>query len=259
MNTQAVIAELSRQFRDVRIWERRRDRIVQVGIPMFFRDGDPAEIFVTEGPGGGLLVTDLGAAEKRLGYVMDVEDAQRRKLQKLAERNGLSWRDGAIEMESPPEQLVQSVFALMQVAAQAEAIAHQPTRAERTQEFRGIVFEALSEIFTGFKVVKNPGIDPEDIFHVDFLVETPRKLIIQAISSDIQAERAVGAKLKLEPITREHNARWVACVRDRKGLAKAVRRRLEAGYNVPGESFVEERDLIKKRLLDLGDADRDVA
>ena len=117
----------------------------------------------------------------------------------------------------PPDELLAGTLALVQAQSAAEASITSLIRsAAGARRFKAMVREAIGEAFGG-----RAHLDYADANHeysIDAVIEGPRSAIgVAAVPSDIEAERAVAAKLKLEPqLVREYPSRQTGIASERR-------------------------------------------
>jgi hypothetical protein len=91
--------------------------------------------------------------------------------------------------------------------------------------------------------------DPEALYKVDAIVDGAKPLAVALIPGDLDAERAVSAKLALQR-TASPKTRWIAIPRDMERLTSRTRKRLVREYIAAGSSFEEDRSIVEERLRD---------
>lgn len=234
---------------------RRPGSLFQVELPAFMSDGDAAAIFVRPSSAGSLVVTDLGSTRTRLSYERELSAEIDDELARLAELQGLRVEGGEIQVEVAPSELLAAALGLLQVEAQAERIAFTaPRRAREAAKFRKRALELLHEIFGAH--LREPYFDeksdPDGLFQVDALVEGRKPLAIALVPNDVDAERAVGAKLALSKLS-PPRTRWIAIPRDVERLTSKTRKRLLREYLSVGAAFEEDRGIVEERLRDLAE------
>lgn len=238
-----------------RVRVRRPGTLFQVELPAFMGDGDVAAIYVRPGTDGALVVTDLGSTRTRISYQRKTTAEVDDELAQLAGLQGLRLEDGEIRTEVASRDLLAAALGLLQVEAQAERLAFSSKRGAReASQFREEVLELLREIFGGLVTAPyfDASTDPEALFKVDALVQSARPLAIAVVPGDIDAERAVSAKLVLQK-TASSKTRWIAIPRDMERLTSHTRRRLAREYMTTGSAFEEDRGIVQERLRDLAD------
>lgn len=236
---------------------RRPGRLFQVELPAYMGDGDVAEIYVRPGKAeGALVVTDLGSTRTRISYQRELNEALDAELAQLAEPHGLKLLDGELQVEVGPSELFAAALGLLQVEAQAERLAHVSKRKSReSAQFREQVLDLLRELFRGEQLEApfyDKATDREALYKVDALIQGKKPLAVAIVPGDLEAERAVGAKLALEK-TVTADTRWIAIPRDIERLTSKTRKRLLREYYAAGSAFEEERDVVQQRLRDLAD------
>lgn len=234
---------------------RRPGRLFQVELPAYMGDGDAAEIYVRPGEGeGSLVVTDLGSTRTRISYRRELDESIDAELARLADSHGLELVDGELQVEVAPNELLGATLGLLQVEAQAEQLAYVAKRKMReATQFRRQVIELLHELFRD-EQLKTPFFDEENdtegLYKVDALIRGKKPVAIAIVPGDLEAERAIVAKLVLEKSVIP-DARWLAIPRDLERLASRTRKRLLDQYWTTGSSF--EREEVQKRLRDLAE------
>ncbi len=222
---------------EVRVSTRRPGRVFQVTVPAFLPDGDNAILFVEGGKGATLRVTDFGHTLMRMTYEESFSEEVLAHLESLAGRNGFSLRDGELEVEVTPSDLLAALMGLIQVEACAEAyVGRRIVRGPRPEEFRRMVMDALRAEF-GDKLEERfvpPGAPSKD-FAVDALLRFERPIVVAAVPSDVEAERAVGTRYAVE--AQLHRAYWLAVPKDMDRLSRKSRDRLIKAYTVPSREF----------------------
>lgn len=222
----------------IRVSTRRPGRIFQVSIPAYMSDGDAVIIFIEKTKRAGVLrVTDLAHTLMRLTYEDDFTDDMLAGLEALAERNGFSVSDGAVQTEVPERELLPALMGLVQIEACAEGVvAPRAYRGPRPEEFRRLVIEALKQEFRD-RVQEHyvpPGA-PNSDFEIDAVVNFGRTVAVAAIPSDIEAERAVGTRFALSE--KMPRALWLAVPKDIERLTKKSKSRLMKAYTIPSAEF----------------------
>jgi hypothetical protein len=238
-----------------RIRVRRPGSLFQVELPAFMGDGDAAAIYVRPGKNGSVVLTDLGSTRTRISYQRkpsaDLDD----ELSQLAHLQGLRLEEGEIRTEVEVRDILAAALGLLQVEAQAERLAvATKRRSHEAAQFRGQVLDLLHHIFRD--LLKEPFFDakadPEALYEVDALVQSAKPLAIAVVPGDLDAERAVGAKLALQKAA-PPKTRWIAIPRDMERLTSKTRKRLVREYITAGSSFEEDRGIVEERLRDLAD------
>jgi len=204
-----------------RVRVRRPASLFQIDLPAFMGDGDGVAIYVRPAKGDTLVVTDLGSTRTRLSYQRKVTAELDEELGRLAEHQGLVFEDGEIRAVVPTGELLAASLGLLQVEAQAEGLAvGSRRRAREASEFREKVLALLHEVFGN--AMQEPfydkATDPEALFKVDVLVAAPKPLAIAVVPGDLDAERAVSAKLALQATVAPAKTRWIAIPRDMERL-----------------------------------------
>lgn len=236
-----------------RVRARRPGALFQVELPAYGSDGDSAPIYVKPGPGGSLIVTDLGSTRMRLGYSRRVTPEVDAELARLAGDQGLAFENGELRTEVSPRDLLAASLGLLQASAQAERLsvkAHR--RSQEAETFREAVRELVAELF-GKKVIGpyfDKKEDPEALYAIDAFVPGKRPLALAFVPGDLDAERAISSKMKLKAST-PPATRWVAIPRDLEKLTSRTRKRLVKEYVAAGSSFEEDRAVVGERLKDL--------
>jgi Domain of unknown function DUF1828 len=233
----------------------RRPSLFQVELPAFMGDGDGAAIYVRPGKNGSFVVTDLGSTRMRISYQRKPTGEIDEALSQLAELQGMQLEKGELRAEVGARDLLAATLGLLQVEAQAERLAVSSKR--KTHEataFRAHVLELLHRLFKG--QVTEPYFDaktdPEGLFKVDALALTKTPLAIALIPGDIDAERAVSAKLSLAKFV-PAKTRWIAIPREMERLTSKTRQRLNREYFTAGSTFEEDRVIVEERLCNLAD------
>jgi hypothetical protein len=233
----------------------RRPGLFQVELPAFMGDGDGAAIYVRPGKNGSLVVTDLGSTRMRISYQRKPTGEIDEALSQLAEQQGMHLHEGEIRTEVGARDLLAATLGLLQVEAQAERLAIASKRkTHEATEFRAHVLALLHDLFRG-QVIEpyfDEKTDPDALYKVDALVGTKKPLAIALIPSDIDAERAVSAKLSLSKLA-PAKTRWIAIPRDMERLTSRTRQRLNREYITAGSTFEEDRTIVGERLRDLAD------
>lgn len=238
-----------------RVRVRRPGSLFQVELPAFMGDGDVAAIYVRPGKNGSLVVTDLGSTRTRISYQRKPTGEVDEALAHLAELQGMHLEEGEIRTEVGARDLLAAALGLLQVEAQAERLAISSKRkTHEAAEFREHVLALLRDLFKG--LVTEPYFDakadPEALFKVDALVDTKKPLAVALIPGDLDAERAVSAKLSLSKVA-PPKTRWIAIPRDMERLTSKTRKRLNREYITAGSTFEEDRAIVGERLRDLAD------
>ncbi len=231
----------------------RRPSVFQVDLPAFMGDGDAAEIYVRLGKRGAVVLTDMGSTLMRMSYHQDPSDEAVSQLESLAEQQGFRIEDGEVMAEVAVGDIMGATLGLLQIEAKAERLAVVTKR--RTSEvaaFREQVLELLRDVFPGAMMEPffDRQTDPEALYKVDALIERPTPLAVAVVPGDLDAERAVGAKLMLQAVA-PPRTRWVAVPRDMERLASKTRRRLVREFLPAASSFDDDRTIVRDRLLDL--------
>jgi hypothetical protein len=237
-----------------RVRVRRPGSVFQVELPAFMGDGDAAAIYVRPGDGERIVVTDLGSTRTRLSYMRKPTGELDEELSQMASRQGLALVEGEIRAEVGMRELVAAALGLLQVEAQAETLATgSRRRTHEATEFRQQVLALLHELFG--KKVREPYFDekndPEALYKVDAYIAARRPLAVALVPGDLDAERAVGAKLALRETAPK--VRWIAIPRDMERLASRTRKRLVREFITAGSTFAEDREIVGERLRDLAD------
>ncbi|MGH7271774.1 MAG: DUF1828 domain-containing protein [Polyangiaceae bacterium] len=238
-----------------RVRARRPGSLFQVELPAFASDGDVAAIYVRPGSDGRLLVTDLGSTRTKVSYARTMTCEVDEELARLAEHQGLTFEEGEIRTEVSARDLLAAALGLLQVEAQAERLAVvSKRRSHEATQFRDDVLALLHDIF-GDKMQKpffDKKTDPEALFQVDALITAAKPLAVAVIPGDLEAERAVGAKLALAGAA-PPKTRWIAIPRDMERLTSRTRKRLNREYLAAGSTFEEDREIVEERLRDLAE------
>lgn len=251
---------LHRAFADgldasARVRARRRGSLFQVELPAYMGDGDAAAIYVRPGTSGHLVVTDLGSTRMRLGYTRKLTGELDEEIDQLARGQGLVFEEGEIRAEVGERDLLAASLGLLQAEAQAERLgAVAKRRGREAAEFKAEALTLLRSLFGDeieqpFFDKKN---DPEALFKVDALITARKPLAVALVPGDIEAERAVGAKLALRA-TAPPSTRWIAIPRDMERLTSRTRKRLTREYLAAGSAFEEDRLVVQDRLRDLAE------
>jgi hypothetical protein len=100
-----------------------RPGVYQLFLPMAHPDGDPYELYITEGDAGELLLTDLGITLMRLSYAYDLDtDATREIFARILSEAGASEDNGAIVFRARPESLYASVMEFLRIITQVSTM-----------------------------------------------------------------------------------------------------------------------------------------
>ncbi len=121
------------------------------------------------------------------------------------------------------------------------------------RRFREMVRQVLEEAFLDACVFDyfDRERDPQGVYAIEAMLRAGRwALAISVVPSQVEAERAVGNRLFLEPHLREPH-RWVALPKDINKLPDKTRARLMSSHLVPIPKFEEEVGAVKGKLLDL--------
>lgn len=234
---------------------RRPGSLFQIDLPAFMGDGDAAAIYVRPAKGDRLLVTDLGSTRTRLSYARRVTGELDEELARLAEHQGLTFEDGEIRAEVGERELLAAALGLLQVEAQAERLGVvSKRRSHEATQFREKVLSLLHRVFgSGMQEpFFDKKADPEALFQVDALIDASRPLAVAVVPGDLDAERAVSAKLVLQS-SAPAKTRWIAIPRDMERLTSRTRKRLNREYLTAGSTFDEDRAIVEERLRDLAE------
>jgi hypothetical protein len=231
---------------------RRAGQIYQIQLPAFFSDGDGVNIFVRPSDDGRLRMTDLGQTAMRLSYTRDLNASAAQAMERLAAVHGFDYSNGEITATILLKEIFPAALGLAQIESEAEAtIESAAKRGMRSEQFHQVVKEALIEIF-GDRCQLNyhDETDPYAKYSVDAMITGPVWLGVAVVPSDVEAERAVGSKLWLEPkITARH--RWIAIPRNIEQLSAKTRGRLLNEFLTPVTAFENGRDSLPGKLKDL--------
>lgn len=247
--TQSVDSAARVRSRRVGLW--------QVDLPAYLADGDAPGIFVREMPDGILRVTDLGTTQMRVSYARPLSGEINAELARLAERQGLSFEGGELYVEVGASELLPAALGVLQVQAQADVTLASAIRRKRRESarFRSEAIDILRDLF-GDRVESpyfDRAHDPEGLYSVDALIAARRDghpLAVALVPSELEAERAVSAKLALRQGVKP-GTRWVAVPRDLDVLAKSAQKRLVREYLLLATSFDDQKDVVRARLKDL--------
>ena len=238
-----------------RVVARRPGKVYELDVPAYLSDGDAASVFALPLPDGQIRLTDLGHTASRIGYTRNLTARIEDLLARLAERNGFNLVDWEIRADVPPAELLAGAMGLVQIQSSAEAAISTGLRAAVSAErFREIVRETIREAFPAAQVGFS---DPHGEYSIDAVIEGPRAVVgIAAVPSDIEAERAVAAKLKLDPYLQkelgpDRARRWIALPRDINALSAPSRTRLMREYLAPIPVFEAGRSLVGEKVLEL--------
>ena len=228
----------------------RRPSLYQVSVPAYLSDGDAAFVFVIP-QDGKVRITDLGKTAQRLSYTRKLTGEVETALASLAHRNRLEFRDWRLEVVLPPDELLAGTLALVQAQSAAEAsIASTLRAAAGAKRFKVLVQDAIREAFGDRAHLGYADANRE--YSLDAVVEGPRGVVgVAAVPSDIEAERAVAAKLKLEPVlVKEFTSlrHWVVLPRELEKLSDATRRRLVREYIPVVLNFEADRGIALERI-----------
>lgn len=232
---------------------RRPGTIYQIEIPAYLADGDAAAIFVRPGGNGRVVMTDLGHTSMRLSYSRKLTPAVDEALDRLARRHGFTHTDGAIASEMPTSEVFAGAMGLLQIEAEAEAsIATSIAKGANAESFRQTVRDAIRDAFGAACTLDfHAEDDPQGLYSVDAMIKGSRTTLTVAITAtDLDAERAVGVKLRLDPVLRMPH-RWVALPRNINELREKTRLRLMKEHLVPIPKFDDERADFAKKLAAL--------
>ncbi len=243
-----------------RVRVRRPGAVFQVELPAFTSDGDVAALYVRPGePPAELVLTDLGVTRMRMSYHRSDPVEEEQQLTRLAEAQGLRFEGGELCTPVGWSDLLAAALGLLQVEAQAEALAKaaRPVKRRRAR-FREAAHALVVSVF-GEGVRRDfydADRDPRGLYRLDALVPTSadvrRPLALSFMPGDTDAERAVSTKLFLQ---REGSVpsgtRWVAIPRDLERLRSSTRRRVVNEFEVPGASLEADERTMADRLRDL--------
>ena len=240
-----------------RVRVRRPGNLFQVELPAFMGDGDVAAIYVRPAEQDRLLVTDLGSTRTRLSYHRKLTGELDEELGRIAEHQGLVFEQGEICAEVATRDLLATALGLLQVEAQAERLAvGSKRRTHEAAEFRQQVLALLHQVFgdTMQEPFYDKESDPEALYKVDALVKAVKPLAIVLVPGDLDAERAVSAKLALQgSCFAPAKTRWLAIPRDMERLTSKTRKRLNREFLTAGSTFEEDRVIVEERLRDLAE------
>ncbi|MDB4946678.1 MAG: hypothetical protein JWP97_6212 [Labilithrix sp.] len=156
--------------------------------------------------------------------------------------------------EVPRHDLLAASLGLLQVGAQAERLAVKTRpRSLQAASFRDVVRALLTELFGTNAVAEGYSDheeDPEALYATDAFITTKKPLAVAFVPGDLDAERAIGTKMKMKTHVPE-GTRWVAIPKDLESLTSKTRKRLVKEYAAAGSSFEEDRALVGERLVDL--------
>ena len=256
MRAQDLESTLRRAWGEsTRVVARRPGKIYEVDVPAYLSDGDAASVFALPLPDGRIRLTDLGHTASRIGYTRKLTPRVAELLSRLADRNGFSLIDWEIRADVPQSELLAGAMGLVQIESSAEAAVSMGLRAAvSTERFRETVRETIRKAFPDAQVGFS---DPHGEYSIDAIVAGPRAVVgIAAVPSDIEAERAVAAKLKLDPLLLQELGpdrarRWIALPRDINALTASSRTRLMREYWAPIPVFEAGKALVGEKVLEL--------
>ena len=255
MDTESLTSTITKSFgRLARVRARRPQRLYQVEIPAFLADGDAAQIYLRELGSGEVTMTDLGHTAMRLSYTRKITRDVEAALTKLGERHGFRFQDGEFVAQMPRSEITAGAIGLAQIEAAAEAVveasARQRVGERRFREMvRGVLESAFKEACELDYTDRES--DPQGDYRIDAMVRPGRiALAISVVPSPVEAERAVGNLLFLEPHPREPH-HWIALPRDINKLPDRTRARLMNSYLVPVPSVEEDPASVAPRLRQL--------
>ena len=254
MDTIAIEAALRAGFGETaKVRARRPGTIYQIEIPAYLADGDAAAIFVRPGSNGLVVMTDLGHTSMRISYSRKLTPAVDEALDRLARRHGFRHAEGTLASEMPASEIFAGAMGLLQIEAEAEAsIATSFARGESAESFRLTVRDAIGAAFGSACTFDfHAEDDPQGLYSVDAIIRGFRTTLGVAITAtDLDAERAVSVKLRLDPMLPEPH-RWVALPRNINELREKTRLRLMKEHLVPIPRFDDERADFAKKLAAL--------
>jgi Domain of unknown function DUF1828 len=225
------------------------DGAFRLGLPIFFADGDGAEIFVVPEE-HGLRVTDRGATWMRLSYRRDMGEPERTTLTALAATHHINLNDGVLS--SPivaPARLAAVAMTLAQVQLSADAsILSVPRRAKGHDEVRKEVVSLLSPDFLDRIHVDlvTPDTDPEGLFPLDIVIDGKRPAVIAIATDEASAERAVATQLAHGGM----RAKWLCLPRLSK-LRVSTQRRLNARHQPLVLDYDSQKFAVRERMVEL--------
>jgi len=227
----------------VHVRTRRPGKILQVDLPAYLGDGDAATIFVEPLHDGSVRVSDLGHTRMRASYVADVGDAEDENLARLSAKHGFELTDGSLVCVTSTADILPAVMGLAQIESEADvSIARGSMRGIRADEFREIVRQALVEAFSEkCRLDYHEDSDPEGLFAMDALIETERPIGVAIVPNDIEAERAVAARYKMQDALTSKRGSFVAIPKDINRLSNKTRSRLMKAFLVPVPVYEEEK------------------
>jgi hypothetical protein len=255
MDAESLTAKITESFgRSARVRARRPRSLYQVEIPAFLSDGDAAQVYLREIDSGEVEMTDLGHTTMRLSYTRKISAEVEEALTRLGERHGFRFESGEFSARMPFNEITAGAIGLAQIEAAAEAVVEASARHRVSERrFREMVRTILRDAFREaceFDYFDRVA-DPQGNYAIDALVRPGRNaLVISVVPSQMEAERAVGNRLFLEPYLKEPH-HWVALPRDINKLPDKTRARLMSSYLVPVPSVEQEPDAVPERLRQL--------
>lgn len=188
---------LRRQFNDRIGIAEARPGTYQLLLPMAHPDGDPYELYITEGEGDGLLLTDLGITLMRLSYAYDLDtDSKRKIFARILSEAGASEDNGAIILRARPQSLYAAVMEFLRVITQVSTM-----QLYRREVVRDLFYEELDEymktdlgrFLPNSKTLPIPA-RPE--LEVDYQFAAPKPLFVFGIKDGAKARLATIACLE---------------------------------------------------------------
>lgn len=232
----------------------RRPGLFQVEIPSRLADGDAAQVYVREGEGDTVIVSDLGHTLQRLSYTQATTDAMTAAFAKLAKRQGFVVEDGSAQVVVPRAELLAAAFGLAQIETEAEAtLVASATRGAHAARFKEVVRKAISEAFPLHSQFDfHASNDPNALYPLDAVIHGRRWLGIAIVANDTDAESAINTKVMIERWV--ERPRFAAITRDINALRDVSRKKLLQQYSSIIPSFEEDRERFAPRLADLAES-----
>lgn len=255
MTKDDLSAILTKRFGESVSLRARRPSLYQVSLPAYLGDGDGATVFVEQLDNDHVRMTDLGHTLMRLSYTRKIDETCSRAVERLAHLHGFTLLDGAITCDVAKDEILAGILGLVQIEAEAEAsIVVATTRLQRSEKFRAEVKKVLTTLF-GSKCVLDYHTedDPDGLYSIDAKIEGRTQAFVAVASVDLDAERAVQAKLHMMKVGPglAKASHWVAVPRDLEKFSSRTRMRLSKEFISPIPKYDEAPDRLGAELKKL--------
>lgn len=159
---------------------RKNEKLMRIETPFFFSDGDPYQMYIKEGAGGVLRLTDGGHTMMHLSYENDIdkfkEGTRGSIFEQIQSEFEVEYENGEFFKLTNSSALVIDIFGFGQALTKVNDLTFlNRVRAEST--FYDDLFERLVSLVPSESVHKNyinPAIDKAEDYPIDFYIETAK-------------------------------------------------------------------------------------